>query len=153
VAKRWVVRSRLIDQADRRKTFVLVFDTGDEAMEELRGFSREQGLSAAQFSGIGAFSDVVLGYFDWQTKEYQPIRLDEQVEVVALIGDVTLEEEEPAVHAHVVVARSDGAARGGHLLEAHVRPTLEVVVTESPAHLRKRYDKNSGLALIALDQE
>jgi hypothetical protein len=50
-----------------------------------------------------------------------------------------------------VVARSDGAASGGHLLEGRVRPTLEVVLSESPAHLRKRYDRESGLALIALD--
>jgi hypothetical protein len=83
--------------------------------------------------------------------QYRPIRLDEQVEVVALVGDVALDDGEPAVHAHVVVARSDGSASGGHLLEAHVRPTLEVVLSESPAHLRKRYDRASGLALIALD--
>jgi hypothetical protein len=132
-----------------RLTFVLVFETGDEAMEGLNGFAREHSLSAAQFTGIGAFSDVVLGYFDWKKKEYEPIRIDEQVEVVALIGDVALEKDEPAVHVHVVVAGADGAARGGHLLKAHVRPTLEIVLTESPAHLRKRYDPESGLALIA----
>jgi hypothetical protein len=92
----------------------------------------------------------VLGYFDWKKKEYQPIPVDEQVEVVALIGDVALEKNGPAVHAHVVVSGADAAARGGHLLEAHVRPTLEIVLTESPAHLYKRYDPESGLALIAL---
>jgi len=93
----------------------------------------------------------VLGYFDWQKKEYQSIPVQEQVEVVSLLGDVAMEDGEPAVHAHVVVAGRDGAARGGHLLEAHVRPTLEIVLSESPAHLRKRYDPTSGLALIAPD--
>lgn len=71
--------------------------------------------------------------------------------MLALVGDVALDEGRPAVHAHAVVGRSDGAARGGHLLAGHVRPTLEVVLSESPAHLRKRYDPSSGLALIALD--
>jgi hypothetical protein len=75
------------------------------------------------------------------------------VEVVSLIGDVALEGDEPVVHAHVVVAHSDGRASGGHLLGGQVRPTLEVVVTESPEHLRKRHDAESGLALISLDTE
>jgi uncharacterized protein len=145
------VKSKLVDRQGERRTFVLVFDTGDEAFEGLTAFAREQGLGAAQLTGIGAFSDVELGYFDWQKKEYEKIRLDEQVEVLSLVGDVALDEGEPAVHAHVVVGRSDGTANGGHLLGGHVRPTLEVVVTESPAHLRKRYDRETGLALIDLE--
>ena len=146
------MKARPLDEGAATQTFVLVFETGDETIAELDRFAREHGLTAAHFTGLGAFSDVVLGYFDWERKEYRPTRLDEQVELVALVGDVALQDGEPAVHAHVVVARSDGAAFGGHLLEAHVRPTLELVLTESPANLRKRYDPESGLALIALDE-
>jgi predicted DNA-binding protein with PD1-like motif len=146
------MQSRLVSEQAGEQTFVLVFARGDEAMQGLREFAREHGLSAARFSGIGAFSRVVLGYFDWQKKDYQPIRVDEQVEVLALVGDVALDDGDSAVHAHAVVAGADGSARGGHLLEGHVRPTLEIVLTESPAHLRKRYDAESGLALIALDE-
>jgi len=51
-----------------------------------------------------------------------------------------------------VVGKPDGAAHGGHLLEAHVRPTLELILTESPRHLQKRHDPESGLALIDLQQ-
>jgi predicted DNA-binding protein with PD1-like motif len=134
-------------------TFVLVFETGDEAMDGLREFAREHELSSAHFSGIGAFSDVVLGYFDWEKKDYLPIPVVEQVEVVSLLGDVALEDGDPAVHAHVVVADRNGTARGGHLLGGHVRPTLEIVLSEWPAHLRKRWDPASGLALIALDDD
>jgi len=74
--------------------------------------------------------------------------IQEQVEVLSLIGDIALDDGEPKVHAHVVVGKSDGTAHGGHVLEAHVRPTLEVVLTESPRHLRKRFDPESCLALI-----
>jgi uncharacterized protein len=146
------VRSRLIHDEGGQRTFLLVFDTGEEAMGGLSEFARGQSLSAAQLTGIGAFSDVLLGYFDWQAKEYARIPVGEQVEVVSLLGDVALEDEEPVVHAHVVVAHSDGRASGGHLLSGRVRPTLEVVLTESPAHLRKRHDANTGLALIALHE-
>ena len=129
-------------------THALIFERGDEAMEGLRAFTREQGISAAHLAGIGAFSDATLGYFDWDSKEYERIQLDEQVEVVTLAGDVALKDDEPDVHAHVVVTKRDGTAHGGHLIEAHVRPTLEVVIEEAPAHLRKRTDPESGLALI-----
>jgi len=132
-----------------QRTFVVVLQSGDEAVACLTRFAQEQKLGAAQITAIGAFSDAVLGYFDWAKKEYKRNPVQEQVEVVSLIGDVALGPKgEPALHMHAVLGRSDSAALGGHLLEAHVRPTLEVVVTESPAHLRKRHDPESGLALI-----
>jgi uncharacterized protein len=130
------------------KSWILVFDTGDEAMAELQQFARDNALSAARFTGIGAFSEVSIGYFDWERKDYLPIAIDEQVEVLALTGDVALDDGEPSVHAHVVLGRRDGSTAGGHLLEAHVRPTLELVLTEAPAELRKSYDRETGLALI-----
>jgi predicted DNA-binding protein with PD1-like motif len=94
---------------------------------------------------------VTLGYFDWEKKGHLKNALREQVEVVSLVGDVALAEGEPSIHAHVVVAKRDGSAWGGHLLEGHVRPTLEVILTESPAHLRKSRDPETGLALIDLE--
>ena len=107
------------------------------------------GGSDARFTAISALADVTLGYFDWDKKDYLKIPLREQVEVLSLVGDVAWDEKTgPKVHAHVVVGRSDGTTRGGHLLEAHVRPTLEVVLVESPGHLQRRHDPESGLALI-----
>jgi len=142
------MKSKLIHEHQGEKTFALIFETGDEAMAGLVGFARENRLGAARFTAIGAFRDVTLGYFDWERKDYKKIPVGEQVEVLSLIGDVALKGGQPQVHAHVVVGRSDGSTRGGHLVEAHVRPTLEVILTESPAHLRKEVDPESGLALI-----
>jgi uncharacterized protein len=140
------MKSKLINDGPQ-KTYVLVLDKGDEAVASIEGFARENRIAA--LTGIGAFSDAVLGFFDWDTKDYRKIPVNEQVEVVALLGDIALGPEgKPAPHPHVVVSRADGIAMGGHLLEAHVRPTLEVVLTESPRHLHKRKDRDSGLALI-----
>jgi predicted DNA-binding protein with PD1-like motif len=133
------------------ETYVLVFDKGDEVMENLAAFASEQKLKAGHFTAIGAFSDVTLGFLDPETKEYVPIPVAEQVEALSLVRDISLENGERRVHAHVVVGKRDGLAYGGHLLEAHVWPTLEVVLTESPAHLRRRVDAETGLTLIALD--
>src|SRR5947209_13627844 len=98
-------------------------------MKLLADFAREQGLSAAHFPAIGAFERGVIGYFDWQKKDYKKIPVAEQVEVVSLLGDVARTEKgEAMVHAHIVLGRSDGTALAGHLLEGHVRPTLEVIL-------------------------
>jgi predicted DNA-binding protein with PD1-like motif len=144
------MRAKVIDHACER-TWALVFETGDEVVSTLEGFARECGLEAARFTAIGAFRDATLGYFDWEKKAYERIPIGEQVEVLALVGDVAITEGAPKLHAHVVVGKRDGTAHGGHLLEAHVRPTLEVMLIESPAYLRRVHDPRSGLALIDVD--
>ncbi len=143
------MKGKLISEGAQR-TFAVVLDTGDEAMACLSAFATEQRLSASQFTALGAFRNCVLGYFDWQMKDYRRIPIEEQVEVLALLGDIALDDGAPKLHAHVVVGKADGTAHGGHLLEARVRPTLEVIITESPAHLQRRSDPETGLALIRL---
>jgi uncharacterized protein len=143
------MKSKLInDQAE--KTFVLVFDTGDEVVAKLLEFAKQQQLAAARFTAIGAFQELTLGYFDWQKKEYLKIPVNEQVEVLSLAGNVVSTDKGPKLHAHIVVGKRDGTAHGGHLIEGHVRPTLEVMLIESPSHLHRRHDDASGLALIKL---
>lgn len=143
------MQSKLIHEADGQKTFAVVLMTGEEVMACLGDFARREHLTAAQFTAIGAFSEAAIAYFDWERKEYQRIPVREQVEVASLVGDVAVGPDgAPAIHAHVVLGRRDGSAMAGHLMDAHVRPTLEVILTESPAHLRKRLDPGSGLALI-----
>lgn len=138
--------------SERETTFVLVFDKGDEPIASITAFAREQRLEAAHFTGIGAFRDLVVGYFDRERRDFVRIRIEEQVEVLSLVGDIALDGDAPRVHAHVVVGKADGSAHGGHLLEAHVWPTLEVVLVKTPDHLRKRFDPETGLALIEVER-
>lgn len=141
------MNSKKID--DLPKTFVLVFKAGDELADGLLQFAKQQKLSAASFKAVGALSSVRLGWFSWDNKRYEPsVTLDEQVELLSLIGDVALKDGESVVHAHAVVGKKDGTTHGGHLLKALIRPTCEVVLTESPSHLQKFVDPESGLALI-----
>ncbi len=146
------MRAKQIESRDGRRTFAVVFDTGDEVTEGLLDFARQHSVGGAYFTAIGALRDVTLGYWRWETKDYARIPLREQVEVLSLAGNVALAPDgAPKVHAHVVVGKRDGSCVGGHLLEARVRPTLEVILEESPEHLRKRHDEETGLALIDLD--
>jgi hypothetical protein len=143
------MQHKLLHESGGQKTFVVVLSAGEEAMSTLKSFIKDRDIKAAQITAIGAFSDVTLLYFDWTKKQYLKIPVREQVEVASLIGDVAQAPSgEPALHIHLVVGKRDGSAMAGHLGEGHVRPTLEVLVTESPAHLRKVKDQESGLALI-----
>jgi uncharacterized protein len=130
------------------RTYVIVFDEGEEPLAGLRQFAQEENVTAAQFTAIGAFQSVRLGWFDLEKKDYEQIAIDEQVEVLSLLGNVAISEGKPKIHAHLVVGKRDGAAHGGHLMEGRVRPTLEVMLIETPSHLRRKHDPKTGLALI-----
>jgi uncharacterized protein len=133
------------------RTVVAVFDAGDEILTGLTSLADEESLSAASLTAIGAVQSATLGWYDLDAQEYRKIPVDEQAEVLSLVGDMVRGPDGgPAVHAHCVVGLRDGSTRGGHLLEAVVRPTLEVVITQSPAWLKKTFRPEFGLALIDL---
>lgn len=132
-------------------THALILERGDDVVPTLEAFARERQLAAARVTAIGAFSSATLGYFDRDRREYERIPVDEQVEVLSLIGDIALGDQGPMLHAHVVLGRRDGTTCGGHLLAATVYPTLEVLLIESPRHLRRRFDSTVGIALIEPD--
>lgn len=135
--------------AQGEKTYALVFDKGEEFMAVLHEFAARHDLGASQLTAIGGFSDATLGYFDREQKDYLKIPIKEQVEVLSLVGDIAMNDGKPKIHAHVVVGMRDGTTRGGHILEAHVWPTLEVIAVEAPTHLQRTTDPETGLALIS----
>jgi predicted DNA-binding protein with PD1-like motif len=130
------------------RTFLLVLDKGDEAFEQISTFANDNRILAASLTAIGAASGVTLGYFDPESSEYRYTDFDEQLELASCIGDIAENQGNPALHAHIVLGRKDSTAIAGHLKRLTVFPTMEVVLTETPAHLRKRIDRQTGLALI-----
>jgi predicted DNA-binding protein with PD1-like motif len=144
------MKSKLLYQEKGLKTFALVFDKNEEVQQPLLAFAARNALSAAAITAIGAFSEVTLGYFDREKKDYKPIPLREQVEVLAFTGNIAQQDGKPKLHAHVVVGKSDGTAHGGHFLGGKVWPTLEMIISETPQHLQRRHDDETGLALIEL---
>jgi predicted DNA-binding protein with PD1-like motif len=133
-----------------QQTFALILETGDEALASLKAFAAEQKLTAASFTAIGAFSKTTVGFYDFDKKDYEKISFEEQMEVLSITGDISVYEDQPQIHAHAVLGKRDGSAHGGHLLEGTVHPTLEIIITESPAYLKRKMDKGSGIPLIKL---
>jgi predicted DNA-binding protein with PD1-like motif len=147
-----VMKAKLINEMGE-KTYAIVFNKGDEVVEGLLSFAREEKVQASHFTAIGALSDVTLGYFNWTKKTFDKISIQEQVEVLSLVGNIVFDNGNPKLHAHVVIGKSNGTAHGGHLMEGHVRPILEVILVEVPSHLHRKIDKETGLALITFEPD
>lgn len=148
------MKSKVISSDDGVRTYIVVLDAGEEAFDTLSRFADEAGIKGASISAIGAFETATVGWFDFETKQYKKIPIDEQCEVLSVLGDVAIGDDGKAsLHMHVVLGLSDGSTRGGHLLHGTVRPTLEVVMTETPESIRRRKRNDLGIALIALDAE
>ncbi|HMF58654.1 MAG TPA: PPC domain-containing DNA-binding protein [Pyrinomonadaceae bacterium] len=143
------MKAKLVNEEGAR-TFALVFETGDEVMSGLLDFARRENLGGAYFAGIGAFERLTFGFLDRERKDYQKIPVNEQVEALSLVGNIARYENELKIHAHVVVSKQDGTAHGGHLFEAHVRPTLELFLTELAQPLNRRMNEEAGIPLIDL---
>jgi uncharacterized protein len=143
------MRSKIIDSSSA-PTLVLVLDPGDEAVASISSVAREQNLTAAQVTAIGAFERATVGWFDRNAKQYRPIEVDQQCEVLSLVGDIAVGSDGPTPHLHAVLGMPDGTTRGGHLLRGQVWPTLEVIIRDTPVELRKTDRPALGLALIDL---
>lgn len=134
------------------ETRVVILDSGEEAFAALTKFANDAGITAASLTAIGAFESATVGWFDFERKAYREIEVGQQCEVLSAIGDVAVNDEGKAsLHLHVVLGLCDGTTRGGHLLKGNVRPTLEVVLTDTPAKLRRKKQAGIGIALIDLD--
>lgn len=145
------MHSKLLWSNAGERTFVVILEPGEEAVSALTAFATDADLSGASLTAIGAFERATVGWFDLRKKTYKPIEIDQQCEGLSLIGDIAAGDDgKPSLHIHAVVGLSDGTTRGGHLLKATVRPTLEVTIVETPAHLRRRKRPDLGIALINL---
>jgi uncharacterized protein len=142
------MRSKLVNHSP--KTYLLVFDIGDDLAAGITDFATKEGVNFGYLTGIGACSYVTLGYFDFATKDYKKIPVEEQVEGLSLTGNITLFENKPKLHAHLVVGKKGGTAFGGHLLKALVNPTFEVLLTVLPGALSREIDDTLGIPLIKL---
>jgi predicted DNA-binding protein with PD1-like motif len=129
-------------------SYLLVFHTGQEVMKGLMAFAKRHDLVAGHLTGIGAISGATLGFFDPGKNAYTRHPQSEQAELLSLTGNLALNDDEPFFHIHVVLGMRDGSARGGHLFDAVVRPTVELVLTTSPRPVRRKIDHDTGLPLL-----
>lgn len=136
------------EQGERR--FAAVLETDDDVLGLLQQLCESEGITTAELTAIGGFRRAKLGFYDLGEKRYEPIAIDEQVELLSLLGNVTLYQGKPKIHVHCVVGHRDGRTSGGHLLEGIVRPTLELMIREIPAPLHRTDRPEIGIPLIEI---
>jgi predicted DNA-binding protein with PD1-like motif len=139
---------RLLNPEETTKQYEVIFYQGDEAFSGLAEFAEKYHVTSAHFTAIGALNGAALGWFDPQRKMYKRIPIKGQQEAIGMSGDIALYQGKPIVHTHMVVGGPDGTTHGGHVLEAYVSPTLEVMVTVDPVTMQKRFDPATDLTLI-----
>jgi len=139
---------QLLNPGEPMKQYAVIFYQGDEAFSGLLEFAEQYHVTSVHFTAIGALNGATLGWFDPQRKMYKKIPIPGQHEVIGMSGDIALYQGKPVVHAHMLVGGPDGTTRGGHVLDAYVSPTLEVMVTADPVTMQKRFDPETDLTLI-----
>jgi len=144
------VKHKLLHGEERARRFAAVFELGDDVLAQLQQFCEQERVISATICGIGGFRSATVGYYDMETKRYEPIEVNEQVEVLSFLGNVTNYNGTPRLHVHCIVGHRDGHATGGHLLHAAVRPTLELFIDEIPTPLRRTDRPEIGIPLIDL---
>jgi predicted DNA-binding protein with PD1-like motif len=142
------MKVQLLKDGMENREYAIIFAKGDEAFSGLQEFAEKYQIQSAHFTAIGALNGATLAWFDPQRKMYRKIPVLGQVEVVSMIGDIALYQGKPTVHTHMVVGLPDGTTMSGHVLDAHVSPTLEVMVTVDPIAMHKRFDPETDLTLI-----
>jgi uncharacterized protein len=145
------LQARVIGEtSEGQKTYAVVFAKGDEVLSGLTEFAEREKIAAGHFTAIGALQSARFAWFDRRRQAYRDIPINEQVELISLIGDAGIVNGAPQVHAHGAVGFPDGEVRGGHLLEAVAWPTLELFFTAFPAALVKKHDEETDLFLFDL---
>jgi hypothetical protein len=143
-----LLKFKVLNQSAQTTTYAVIFGDGDEILGGLTKFAEANHISAARITGIGSIHNGTLAWLNPETKKFRMIHIDQQAEVLSLLGDIAMYQGKPVVHVHMVVGFGDGTAHGGHLLQAHVWPTLEVIVTAYPRPLDKKFDAEKGIAVI-----
>jgi uncharacterized protein len=126
--------------------------SGERAAEAVMDVLRREVVGYATLTGLGAVRWVRLAYWNATTREYEAHEVEEQLEVVSLVGNVTLRDGEPFLHWHISLGRHDLTLFGGHFLDAVVHPNLEVWLQLEPAEVARRVEPDSGLALMDLPE-
>ena len=128
------------------------FASGDQFMSSLTAFAEAESITFAVFSGIGAVRSARIGFFNNDRREYDIHELNEQFELVSLIGNIALRDGKPFIHAHAGLARQGLSMVGGHVMELVVRPTIELWLRPEAASVSRVPDEESGLALLDLPE-
>ena len=132
--------------------YLLRAEKGEQLLEAIGAFARQHEIRCASLTGIGAVSDVEIGFFHAADKRYERRKLSGEFELLQLTGNLSLFEGQRMVHAHVVLGDADYRCWGGHLFAATVAVTVEIHLLPLAAEVHRELDPDLGIGLLNLPE-
>jgi predicted DNA-binding protein with PD1-like motif len=122
---------------------------GDDLLAALEKLAREHHITLGEVTAIGAVSQARIGYYNQEERTYYFLDFDRHLEILALVGNISLKDGQPMVHAHVTLGDSEGRAFGGHLATGTLVFACEFAIQEhvSEITLARQMDEPTGLLL------
>ncbi len=129
-------------------TYIVRIDKGEELVETLKQLCAEQNITLGSVSGIGAVNKATIGLFETATKQYHSTELTGDFEIASLAGNITIMNNEPYIHLHIVIADADHKTYGGHLNTATVSATAEIIIHTARTTINRKFSGEIGLNLL-----
>jgi uncharacterized protein len=135
-------------EAHAGRAFVGRLETGADLVESIEHFCAEQGVMAAQVTVIGAVRRARYAYYEQHDRRYRELESHTHHEIAGFVGNISLRDDRPFLHAHATFADAEGATVGGHCLRGIEVFAAEVMLRElGGVDLVRRPDEETGLAL------
>ena len=132
---------------DKNK-YVLKVSVGEDVMVELKIFCQDQEIEAASFFAIGAAKEIQIAWYNIHKKEDVKRDIQQELEIVSLLGNVAIEGKETLVHAHGSFSDKNMQIMAGHVNKLVVGAACEIVLTKLEGKIEKTYDDETGLKLM-----
>jgi len=128
---------------------LLRLDSGEEIVSSLVTTCKKNKIQCALVSGLGACRKAEIAHYDPGAKKYHNKKFEGKMEIVSLLGNITMSEggKEPIAHLHIALGLEDFSVVGGHLVSAEINPTCEITITPLNAKIERKFDERSGLKL------
>ena len=131
---------------NNNKVFISL-ETGDEIIESITNVLKIEKIYSGMINGIGAISQVELGFYNIESKEYKKEFFNYDYELTSLMGNITLKDEVPFAHIHINMSDDNFKVLGGHLFSAVTAASAEVIILLNEQTIKRELDKNVGLYL------
>jgi predicted DNA-binding protein with PD1-like motif len=125
-------------------------DKGEEIIASLRCIAECENIKLAMVQGLGAVNDIVIGVFDVESKQYKSNAFKGNFEIVSLTGTIDQMKGNYYSHFHISVGDENGHVLGGHMNQAIVSATGEIIITLLDGEIDREFSEEVGLNLIQL---
>lgn len=128
--------------------YVVRLEKGEEVISKLKELCTNEGIHLGIISGIGAANKVQIGLFNTETLEYKTTIKEGMFEITSLLGNISTKDKEVYLHCHINFSDESLSCYGGHLVEAYISATCEIIVSVIDGNVNRKFDSNIGLNLF-----